>query len=62
MVRLILYILVVPIVVYGVDSIDINRIYKKNASYMRARVFYMLLVASISYLVVNFVLDFMGVL
>lgn len=62
MVRIILYILVIPIVVFSMDSVNINAIFKKGQSnYYQARIFYMLLVMSISYLVVNFIINFLGV-
>lgn len=62
MVKLILYILVIPLVVFSMDSVNINGIFKKGQSnYYQARFFYMLLVVSLSYLVVNFINDFLGV-
>lgn len=62
MVKLILYILVIPVVVFSMDSVNINGIFKKGQSnYYQARFFYMLLVVSLSYLVVNFINDFLGV-
>ena len=62
MVRLILYVLVIPIVVFSMDSVNINGIFKKGQSnYYQAMIFYMLLVVSISYLVVSFIADFLGV-
>ena len=62
MVKLILYIIIIPIVVFSMDSLDINRFFKKGQSnYYQARVFYMLLVMVMSYLIVNFVNDFLGV-
>lgn len=62
MVKLILYILVIPIVVYAVDSVNINSIFKRaKDNYYQARVMYMFIVMIISYLVVNFVNDFFGV-
>lgn len=62
MVKLLLYILVIPIVVFALDSVNLNSIFKKGQSnYYQARVFYMIVVASLSYLVVNFVNDFLGV-
>ena len=61
MVKLILYVLVIPIVVFSMDSVNINGIFKKGQSnYYQARFFYMLLVVSLSYLVVNFINDFLG--
>lgn len=62
MVKVVLYVLVIPIVVWSVDSLNINSIFKKGRSnYYQARVMYMLIVMSISYLIVNFVYDFLGV-
>jgi uncharacterized membrane protein YwzB len=62
MVKFILYILVIPIVVWGMDSININEIFKKGQSnYYQARIIYMIIVAGLSYLVVNFINDFLGV-
>lgn len=62
MAKIILYILVLPIVVFSMDSINFNAIFKKNKdNYYRARVMYMLVIISISYLVVNFINDFLGV-
>ena len=62
MVKFILYILVIPLVVFSMDSVNINGMFKKGQSnYYQARIFYMLLVMCISYFVVNFVNDFLGV-
>jgi len=62
MAKLILYVLVIPIVVFSMDSININAIFKKGQSnYYQARIVYMFLVMAFSYLVVNFVNDFLGV-
>lgn len=60
--KIILYILVLPIVVFSMDSVNFNAIFKKNKdNYYRVRVMYMLVIISISYLVVNFINDFLGV-
>lgn len=62
MVKLLLYLLVIPIVVFAMDSVNLNGIFKKGQSnYYQARVMYMIVVAGLSYLVVNFVNDFLGV-
>ena len=62
MVKLILYIMIIPITVWALDSVNINAIFKKGRSnYYQARVVYMLSVMAISYLAVNFINDFMGV-
>ncbi len=56
--KLILYVCVIPFVIWGCDSININVIFKKNR-YYQARIFYMALIFSISYLVTSFLYDFM---
>ena len=62
MVKIILYILVIPIVVYASDSLNINSIFKKGQSnYYQARIIYMFIIMGLSYLVVNFINDFLGV-
>ena len=45
-----------------IDSVNLNGIFKKGKSnYYQVRVMYMIIVATLSYLVVNFVYDFLGV-
>ena len=62
MVKFILYLLVIPIVVWSMDSVNINGIFKKGQSnYYQARVMYMLIISGMSYLVVSFINDFLGV-
>ena len=62
MVKFILYLIVIPIVVFSMDSVNINAIFKKgNSNYYQARVMYMVVIASLSYLVVSFINDFLGV-
>ena len=62
MVKLVLYVFIIPIVVYSLDSVNINGIFKKGRSnYYQARIIYMFIVMGISSLVVNFVNDFLGV-
>lgn len=58
MIKLIIYLIVIPLVIYAMDSININSIFKKNKMY-QSRVFYILLVFSLSYLVANFLYDFL---
>ena len=63
MLKLLLYVIIIPIVVWSVDSINFNAIFKKgNVNYYRARIFYMLFIFGISYLVVSFLYDFLGVI
>ena len=58
MIKFILYLFVIPLVIYAVDSINISGIFKKNKEY-QAKVFYILLVFVISYLICNFLYDFL---
>ena len=58
MIKFILYLLVIPLVIYAMDSININGIFKKNKEY-QARIFYILLIFSMSYLICNFLYDFL---
>lgn len=60
MIKFILYLLIMPLVIYAMDGININSIFKKNKIY-QARVFYILLVFGLSYLVTNFLYDFLYV-
>ena len=58
MIKLIIYLFVIPLTIYAVDSVNINGIFKKNKMY-QARVFYILFVFGLSYLVANFLYDFL---
>ena len=58
MIKLIIYLFVIPLTIYAVDSVNINVIFKKNKLY-QARVFYILLVFGLSYLTANFLYDFL---
>jgi len=58
MIKLVIYLIVIPIVIYAVDSVNFNGLFKKNRMY-QARVFYILLVFCFSYLVTNFLYDFL---
>lgn len=61
MVKFILYLLVLPLVIFTMDSININAIFKKN-KVMQAKIFYILLIFALSYLVCNFVYDFLYII
>ena len=62
MVKLLLYLFVIPLVVYAMDSVNINGIFKKGKSnYYQARVMYMFLIMALSYNIVQFINDFLGV-
>lgn len=58
MIKLIIYLIVIPLTIYAVDSVNMNGIFKKNKQY-QARVFYILLVFGLSYLITNFLYDFL---
>lgn len=58
MIKLIIYLFVIPLTIYAVDSVNINGIFKKNKMY-QARVFYILIVFGLSYLISNFLYDFL---
>ena len=51
-----LYIIVTMLVIWAMDSVNINQIFKKNRV-LQARIFYFLLGISIIYLVTNFIMD-----
>lgn len=51
-----LYIIVTMVVIWAMDSVNINQIFKKN-KVLQARVFYFLLGVSLIYLVTNFLMD-----
>ena len=61
MIKFVMYLIVMPLIVYVMDSINISVIFKKNKIY-QARIFYILLVFALSYLVVNFLYDFLYVI
>lgn len=56
-VKTILYIFVTPLVLWALDSININGIFKKNR-YYQARLFYLIITFALTYLTVNFFYDF----
>ena len=54
--KLLLYLLVMPIVVVALDSININNIFKKNKVF-QARLFYFLLALSLIYIITNMIYE-----
>ena len=56
-VKTILYIIFIPIILWAFDAVNINAIFKKNR-YYQSRLFYLILTLIISYLLVNFIIDF----
>ncbi len=59
-VKLIVYLIVTVLVIIGLDAININSIFKKNKIF-QARLFYLLLITSLVYLVTNFIFDFTSI-
>lgn len=55
-----IYILVVILVIWSFDSLNINSLFKKNRV-LQARVLYFMLALSMTYLVTNFIWDFFTV-
>lgn len=51
------YILSLIVTIYATDSININVIFKKN-QVVKARLFYFILILCITYLLANFLYDF----
>ncbi len=56
-IKTILYILTVPLVIWALDAININSIFKKNR-YWQATTFYVIITLALSFLLVNFIYDF----
>ena len=54
--KFLLYIIVSILVIWSMESLNINQLFKKNRVY-QARLFYFLLGLSIIYLVTNFLMD-----
>ena len=55
--KAILYLIVTVIVTWSLDSVNINKIFKKNRE-IQARFFYLLLDLCLIYLITNFIWDF----
>lgn len=51
-----LYVLVTLLVIWAMDSVNINKIFKKN-KILQARIFYFLLGIALIYLITNFLTD-----
>lgn len=58
MVKFAIYLLSTIIVIFSMDAVNINVIFKKN-KVLQARVFYVVLTLSLIYLLANFLYDFM---
>lgn len=56
-IKIVLYIIVVPLVIWALDAINTNNLFKKN-KFNQVRILYILVSIALSYLVVNFIYDF----
>ncbi len=59
MYNFLIYLLVLMIVIWSLDGVNINNIFKKNKIY-QARVFYIIIVFSLTYLSSNFIIEFLN--
>ncbi len=55
-VKFLIYFFVSILVMWAMESVNINGIFKKNRVF-KAQVFYFLLVLSMTYLITNFIMD-----
>lgn len=56
-VKVILYIFISPLVIWALEGVNLNSIFKKNRI-IQANIIYVMFVLGLSYLVVNFLFDF----
>jgi uncharacterized membrane protein YwzB len=57
MIKILLYVIVLPFTVWCMEGLNLNSFFKQSRVY-QARIMYLMLATSISYLVVNFIYDF----
>jgi len=55
--KAIVYIIIIPMIFYSLDSLNVNMIFKKNSEY-KAKFLYIFISLALSYLVVGFIYDF----
>ena len=55
-IKFLLYVFVTPFVILALNSININKIFKKNMVF-QARLFYFFIAISLIYLITNFIFD-----
>ena len=58
MLKITMYLIILIITIWALESININGLFKKNR-YYQARVLYIIISMSLSYLVVNFIYEFL---
>ena len=59
--KFILYLFVIPFVVFSLDSVNFSSILKKN-KVLQAKIFYILVMFSLSYLVCSSLYDFLNII
>ena len=57
MIKVILYVIIFPLTIWAMEGLDLNRFFKQGRIY-QARMIYLLIAMCISYLVTNFIYDF----
>lgn len=57
MIKPILYVLFFPLAIWAMEGLDLNKLFKQSRVY-QARIIYLMIAISITYLVVNFLFDF----
>ncbi len=55
--KFMLYFVVTMIVIWAMQSVNINSLFKKNCNPLQARIMYFLMGLSMIYLITNFILD-----
>ena len=58
MIKTIAYLIVAAIVMWALDGVPLNEIFKQNRN-VQARIMYLLITLSVTYLVTNFLFDFL---
>ncbi len=58
MYNFLIYLIMLIIVIWSMDGVNINNIFKKNHVY-QARIFYILIVLSITYMSSRFIIEFL---
>ena len=58
--KFLLYIVILPFVIYALDGVNINSIFKKN-KIIQARILYVMIIFVLTYLLTNFIYDFYDV-
>lgn len=56
-IKIILYAIFLPFIIFMMEGLDLNKIFKQNRVF-QARMMYLLIAISMTYLTVNFFLDF----